>query len=155
MNTKTYENFSILLTKISLIALFIGAVILLCTGTWVVDLVVVYPSPFLQGTQRFMTMLILGYGIGFLSLIFIYHIYQLVSRFAKNLIFTAQNVRSLQLLGWEAAAITLLSLIIGVTCYIPVLLITAAGIALTLVIRVIRNAFGKAVELQDEVDFTI
>ncbi|KHD44122.1 DUF2975 domain-containing protein [Streptococcus hongkongensis] len=155
MTMKTYEDFSITLTKIALVALFIGAIILLSTGTWVVDLAIIYPSPLLRGTQRYLTMLILGYGIGFLSLIFIFHLYQLVSRFGHNLIFIIENVRTLQLLGWEAAAITLLSFIIGATTYIPVLLITAAGISLTLVIRVIRNAFGKAVELQDEIDYTI
>ncbi|MEQ9763510.1 DUF2975 domain-containing protein [Streptococcus sp. ZJ151] len=155
MNHNSYEDFSIVLTKICLIVLFIGAIILLSTGTWVVDLAIIYPSPLLQGTQRYITMLCLGYSIGLLSLIFLYHLFQLVNRIGKDLIFIELNVRSLQILGWEAAAITAISFLMGVTCYIPMLLITAAGIALTLVIRVIRNAFGKAVELQNDVDYTI
>ncbi|MEQ9809890.1 DUF2975 domain-containing protein [Streptococcus jiangjianxini] len=155
MNHNSYEDFSIILTKICLIVLFIGAIILLSTGTWVVDLAIIYPSPLLQGTQRYITMLCLGYSIGLLSLIFLYHLFQLVNRIGKDLIFIELNVRSLQILGWEAAAITAISFLMGVTCYIPMLLITAAGIALTLVIRVIRNAFGKAVELQNDVDYTI
>ncbi len=124
MKPQNYEDFSIVLTKICLISLFIGAVALLSTGTWVVDF-------------------------------FLYHLYSLVSRIGKEQIFIEKNVRCLQILGWEAAAITLLSFLMGVTCYIPMLLITASGLALTLVIRVIRNAFGKAVQLQDTVDFTI
>ncbi|MDY4761800.1 DUF2975 domain-containing protein [Streptococcus thoraltensis] len=155
MNHKSYEDFSIVLTKICLIVLFIGAVVLLSTGTWVVDLAIIYPSPLLKGAHRYMTMLVLGYSIGFISLIFLYHLFQLINRIGKGLIFIESNVRSLQRLGWEAAAITTISFLMGVTCYIPMLLITAAGIALTLVIRVIRNAFGKAIELQNDVDYTI
>ncbi|EGE53260.1 conserved domain protein [Streptococcus parauberis NCFD 2020] len=37
MKPQNYEDFSIVLTKICLISLFIGAVGLLSTGTWVVD----------------------------------------------------------------------------------------------------------------------
>lgn len=155
MKPQNYEDFSIVLTKICLISLFIGAVGLLSTGTWVVDLAIIYPSPFLHGSARYLSMLVIGYSIGFMSLIFLYHLYSLVSRIGKEQIFIEKNVRCLQILGWEAAAITLLSFLMGVTCYIPMLLITASGLALTLVIRVIRNAFGKAVQLQDTVDFTI
>lgn len=155
MQNKTHEDISVLLTKICLVGLFIGAVILLSTGTWVVDLAIIYPSPFLQGNYRYITMLVLGYTIGFLALFFLYHLFKLVNQIGKGLIFVEKNVRSLQIIGWEAATITVISFLMGILCYIPVLLITVAGIALTLVIRVIRNAFGKAVELQNDADYTI
>ncbi|HFR3551204.1 DUF2975 domain-containing protein [Streptococcus sp. A34] len=151
----TYEDWSISLTKTCLILLFLASILLMCTGTWVVDLVIIYPSPLLQGDTRYLTLLIFGYLLGFLALIFLFHLYQLVARIGKNQVFVAENVRSLQVLGWEMALATLISFGLGVTCYVPMLLITVAGLALTLVIRVVRNAFGKAVELQDEVDYTI
>lgn len=151
----TYEDWSIRLTKICLILLLIAAVGLMSTGTWVVDLAIIYPSPFLQGDSRYLTMIVLGYALGVLAIIFLIHLYQLVTRIGKEQVFIPQNVRSLQILGWEVGLATLISFLLGISCYIPVLLITVAGIALTLVIRVIRNAFGKAVELQDQVDYTI
>ena len=40
----------------------------------------------------------------------------------------------------------------GLTAYLPMLLVTVSCSILTLIIRVIRNAFGKAIELQDQVD---
>lgn len=151
----TYEDWSIRLTKYCLIILLIAAIGLMCTGTWVVDLAIIYPSPFLQGDSRYLTMLILGYLLGILAVVFLLHLYQLVSRIGNEQIFIPRNVRSLQLLGWEMGLATIISFLLGISCYIPVLLITVAGIALTLVIRVIRNAFGKAVELQEQVDYTV
>lgn len=151
----TYEDWSIRLTKLCLIGLFLAAIGLMCTGTWVVDLAVIYPSPILQGASRYWTLLVGGYTLGFLALIFLIHLYQLVTRIGHDQVFIPKNVRSLQLLGWEVGAASLISFLLGTSCYIPILLLTVAGIALTLVIRVIRNAFGKAVELQDQVDYTI
>lgn len=43
----------------------------------------------------------------------------------------------------------------GLTAYLPMLLVAVSCSLLTLIIRAIRNAFGKAVALQEEVDFTI
>ena len=43
----------------------------------------------------------------------------------------------------------------GLTAYLPMLMIAVSCSLLTLIIRVVRNAFGKAVELQEQVDYTI
>lgn len=155
MHTSSREDISILLTKICLISLLIAAIGLILTGTWVVELAIVYPSPLLEGQARFFTMLLGGHLLGIIALLFLVHLYQLVTRIGKGQVFIPKNVRSLQLLGWEVGLASLIAFLLGVTTYVPILLITVAGIALTLVIRVIRNAFGKAVELQDQVDYTI
>ncbi|MEY8462974.1 DUF2975 domain-containing protein [Streptococcus merionis] len=152
---ETHEDASIVLTKISLIVLFIASIALLCSGSWVVDLIVVHPSPFFEGSTRFWVLLISGYALGLLALICLAHLYILVSRIGKNQVFISQNVHSLRILGWEVALVALISLFMGMTAYLPMLLITVACSLLTLIIRVIRNAFGKAVELQNEVDYTI
>ncbi|MGT2754377.1 DUF2975 domain-containing protein [Streptococcus ovis] len=153
--TISQEDMSILLTKLSLIVLFIASLLLMCTGSWVVKLVIAHPSPFFEGDTRFWVLLSFGYVLGILALLCIVHLYQLVARIGHNHVFIPENVHSLRLLGWEVALVAVLSLFMGLTAYLPMLLITVACSLLTLIIRVIRNAFGKAVELQEQVDYTI
>ena len=68
---------------------------------------------------------------------------------------STQNVQYMRYLGWEVGTVALISLFMGLTAYLPMLLVTVSCSILTLIIRVIRNAFGKAIELQDQVDYTI
>lgn len=152
---KSHEDTSIKLTKFSLIALFLSSLLLIFSGTWIVDLIIVHPSPLLEGDSRFLLLLLLGYVLGIMALVFIFHLYQLVNRIGKNQVFILQNVQSLRWLGWETGIVAGISLIIGLSAYLPMLMITVASSLSTLIIRVIRNAFGKAVELQEQVDYTI
>ena len=76
-------------------------------------------------------------------------------RIGKNQVFIRQNVQYMRYLGWEVGMVTLISFFMGLTVYMPMLLVAVSCCILTLIIRVIRNAFGKAIELQEEVDYTI
>ena len=152
---KTAEDMSITLTKISISLLFIASIILIALGPWVVNLVIEFPSPFFQGATRFWILLLLGYVLGCLALTCIVHLYRLLSRIGKNQVFITQNVQYMRYLGWEVGTVALISLFMGLTTYLPMLLVTVSCSILTLIIRVIRNAFGKAIELQDQVDYTI
>ncbi|MBZ2066895.1 DUF2975 domain-containing protein [Streptococcus sanguinis] len=152
---KTAEDMSITLTKISISLLFIASIILIALGPWVVNLVIEFPSPFFQGETRFWTLLLFGYVLGCLALACIVHLYRLLSRIGKNQVFITQNVQYMRYLGWEVGTVALISLFMGLTAYLPMLLVTVSCSILTLIIRVIRNAFGKAIELQDQVDYTI
>ncbi|RSI16591.1 DUF2975 domain-containing protein [Streptococcus sanguinis] len=152
---KTTEDMSITLTKISISLLFIASIILIALGPWVVNLVIEFPSPFFQGEMRFWVLLLLGYVLGCLALTCIVHLYRLLSRIGKNQVFITQNVQYMRYLGWEVGTVALISLFMGLTAYLPMLLVTVSCSILTLIIRVIRNAFGKAIELQDQVDYTI
>lgn len=152
---KTAEDMSITLTKISISLLFIASIILIALGHWVVNLVIEFPSPFFQGEIRFWVLLLLGYVLGCLALACIVHLYRLLSRIGKNQVFITQNVQYMRYLGWEVGTVALISLFMGLTAYLPMLLVTVSCSILTLIIRVIRNAFGKAIELQDQVDYTI
>ena len=152
---KTAEDMSITLTKISISLLFIASIILIALGPWVVNLVIEFPSPFFQGEMRFWVLLLLGYVLGCLALTCIVHLYRLLSRIGKNQVFITQNVQYMRYLGWEVGTVALISLFMGLTAYLPMLLVTVSCSILTLIIRVIRNAFGKAIELQDQVDYTI
>ncbi|AGK71927.1 hypothetical protein I872_09235 [Streptococcus cristatus AS 1.3089] len=152
---KTAEDISIVLTKISLSILFIASIVLIAIGPWVVSLVIEFPSPFFQGESRYWILLLLGYVLGCLALTCIVHLYRLLSRIGKNQVFIRQNVQYMRYLGWEVGMVALISFFMGLTVYMPMLLVAVSCCILTLIIRVIRNAFGKAIELQEEVDYTI
>ena len=152
---KTAEDISIVLTKISLSILFIASIVLIAIGPWVVSLVIEFPSPFVQGESRYWILLLLGYVLGCLALTCIVHLYRLLSRIGKNQVFIRQNVQYMRYLGWEVGMVALISFFMGLTVYMPMLLVAVSCCILTLIIRVIRNAFGKAIELQEEVDYTI
>lgn len=151
----TREDISNKLTKISLIILFLTSIALMGIGSWIVTQVVEFPSPFFEGTLRFGILLGSGYLLGCLALACIIHLYQLLTRIGEDQVFIAQNVQYLRYLGWEVGLVALISLFLGLTAYLPMLLIAVSCSLLTLIIRVIRNAFGKAIELQEQVDYTI
>ncbi len=50
---KTAEDWSINLTKISISLLFIASTILIFLGPWIVNLIIVFPSPLVQGEARY------------------------------------------------------------------------------------------------------
>ena len=152
---KTAEDMSITLTKISISLLFIASIILIALGPWVVNLVIKFPSPFFPGESRYWILLLLGFVFGCLALTCIVHLYRLLSRIGKNQVFIRQNVQYMRYLGWEVGMVALISFFMGLTVYMPMLLVAVSCCILTLIIRVIRNAFGKAIELQEEVDYTI
>lgn len=149
------EDLSIKLTKISLIILFLASLGLLSTGRQIVNLVIEYPSILFEEQLRFWIMLASGYILGLIALSCIVHLYKLLTRIGENQVFIPENVQYLRYLGWEVGAVALISLFLGLTVYLPMLLIAVSCSLLTLIIRVIRNAFGKAVELQEDVDYTI
>ena len=75
---KTAEDWSISLTKISISLLFIASTILIFLGPWIVNLIIVFPSPLVQGEVRFWILLLLGYALGGLALTCIVHLYRLL-----------------------------------------------------------------------------
>lgn len=152
---KISESISVQLSKGYLISLFLASVLLLGSGSWVVKLIMVYPSPFLQGNNRFFTLLLLGYTLGLLALLFIAQLYLLVTRIGQNLVFIPKNVHALQQIGWTIGMASLVSFVMAIVAYLPLIILTIAGIALQLMVRVIRDAFAKAIALQDQVDYTI
>ncbi|MFU2193935.1 DUF2975 domain-containing protein [Streptococcus pluranimalium] len=153
--TPTKENISILLTKLALISLGLASFIMLFIGPWITRLVIEHRSPLFQDSIRFWVLLLLGYVLGALAISCIITLYQLITRIGNNHVFVSENVQSLRYLGWIVGAVALISLFMGLTAYLPMLLVAVSCSLLTLIIRVIRNAFGKAVALQEEVDFTI
>lgn len=152
---KSYEDISIRLTKLFLAVLFIASMIALSVGKQLVRQIMFLRSPLLTGNIRFYALLICGYSLGIFAIVFIIQMFRLVERIGRGEVFSERNVSSLQRIGWIVAVASLIALFAGLTCYTPVLAISIAGVFMTLIIRVIRNAFGKAVQMKNELDYTI
>ncbi|WP_164470909.1 DUF2975 domain-containing protein [Vaginisenegalia massiliensis] len=150
-----HENTSILLTKICLAIFFIVAILMLFNGPYLVAQFDGRSTPLFGGDLRRNLLLLSGYICGGLALLFISSFYRLIDRIGRDQVFTSENVTCLRYIGWEIQVVTLIALIMGLTCYLPLLAIAVAGGFMVLVLRVVRNAFGKAVAMQDELTYTI
>ena len=156
MNKKSYEeNVSIRITKAFIITLFLAAVGLCILGPTVVKVIMQTESPMLVDDARFWTMLICGYICAVILFIFLYVIYTMVNRIQKGEVFVVENVKALSLLSNLVLGVCIVSLLVGISCTYMLLIITVATAFVTPIIRVVKNAFGKAVEMQDELDFTV
>ena len=97
---KTAEDWSISLTKININILFVASIILIALGPWIVNLIIVFSSPLVQGESRFWILLLLGYALGGLALTCIVHLYRLLHHIGQDQVFIQQNVQYLRYLGF-------------------------------------------------------
>lgn len=152
---RTHEDFSILLTKIALILSLIAVFWLTLQGRFIVQQIMLLPGGRFGGALRFYFLLISGYSVAAIGVLCIYHLYVLVNNIGKEVVFVPENVRHLQIIGWLTLIFTIIALACGLTCYPPILYLGAMAGFMFLIIRVVRNIFGKAVEMQDELDYTV
>jgi hypothetical protein len=55
----------------------------------------------------------------------------------------------------DVTAAAVITLIIGVTCVLMLIAVTAMAVLMALIIRVVRDAFSRAAAMKDELDYTI
>lgn len=78
----------------------------------------------------------------------------LLHRIHKGNSFDAHNARLLAMIAWCCLAVAA-ACFVGGFFYVPFFLITAAMLFLFLIVRVVRNCFVTAAQLQEENDLTI
>lgn len=149
------ENVSIKITKIFIIIMSVIAVGMCFAGNWLVRLVMTKQSPLLEDSARYFTLLIGGYICATILFAFLYLLYKLVARIEKGEVFVSANVRALRILSNLVLGAGLVTFVLGITCSYMIFIITAATVFMTPIIRVVKNAFGKAVEMQEELDLTV
>lgn len=153
--TKGKEVLSIKVTKVFIVLMAFAAVVMCFCGPKIVRYVMDRPSPIIQGETRFYVMLICGYILAVITFIFLYMMYALVRRIGEGDVFTSRNVVSLQNISYLVILVCIVSLILGFTCAYMCLTISAAAAFMTAIIRVVKNAFGMALEMKDELDYTV
>ena len=153
---KAYEeNVSIKITKAFILLLAVVAVGMCIFGPKLVEIIMTKESPMIVGEARFYILLIGGYVCAIILFVFLFTLYVMVNRIQKGEVFVAENVRSLKNLSNLVLLACIVSFIVGITCTYMIFIITATTAFVTPIIRVIKNALGKAVEMQDELDYTV
>ncbi|MBO4456972.1 MAG: DUF2975 domain-containing protein [Butyrivibrio sp.] len=153
---KAYEeNVSIKITKAFILILAVAAVGMCILGPKLVGMIMTKDSPMIVGNARFLILLIGGYICATILFVFLFTLYAMVKRIQEGKVFVAENVSSLSKLSNLVLVACIVSFVIGITCTYMIFIITATTAFVTPIIRVIKNAFGKAVEMQDELDYTV
>jgi hypothetical protein len=80
---------------------------------------------------------------------------RLLAAIKRNEVFTAGNVRYLRLISWACFAAAFVLLIAGSLVHLLFLALAILATFFGVVLRVVKNLFAAAVELQDENNYTI
>lgn len=84
----------------------------------------------------------------------LYSLLNLLHRIDAGQVFITENVELLRRISWSCflgAAIALISMLY----YFPWFFVAVAAAFMGLIVRVVKNVFAQAVELQDEADHTV
>jgi hypothetical protein len=86
--------------------------------------------------------------------ILLYHLFGLLRRIEREQVFITDNVEYLRRISWSCFAGAGIG---GVSAfyYFPWIFVVIAAAFMGLIVRVVKNVLAKAVELQNEVDYTV
>lgn len=155
MNSKNSEALSIKVSKLAIFLVAVIAVAMCVLGPFLVKIIMTKESPLLTGTPRYLMMLIGGYICAAILFAFLFLLYGLISRIEAGNVFIPENVKALSNLARIVFAATVITGIIGICCTLMLLIVTATASFIIPIICVVKNAFGRAVEMKDELDYTV
>ena len=141
---------SILLTQAFLI-LFCAA--LLALDIFMFPVTQWYFGRIISGTKYQVTVTIL-YVCSMIGYVFLFCMWKLTSNIRKSEVFTDVNVRYLRIISW-------LCILVSLVCFAggfflrAFFLVSAAAAFMSLIVRVVKNAFQQAIAMKDELDLTI
>ena len=84
----------------------------------------------------------------------LYQLWRLLRNIRNGAVFTGQNVQRMRRISWccvWAAAICLASALY----YLPFVFVAIAASFMSLIVRIVKNAFQQAIAMKDELDLTI
>lgn len=123
----------------------------------------VFMSPFLDWYMnlRLMTsptikagMMVTLYALSIFAWLILAEMFLLLRNLKKAEVFTSKNVKILRIVSICLLVIALIS-IAGGFFYLPFFIVSVAAAFLTLIVRIVKNAFAEAVRMKEELDLTI
>lgn len=135
------------------ILIFMGVLIVIAvTGPWLTRWFIGFSRAELEETvPYFIATIYTGF---FPAAYLLYSLLRLLGRIEAEQVFIKENVELLRRISWSCfvgAAISLVSTFY----YFPWVFLFIAASFMGLIVRVVKNVVAKAVELQDEVDYTV
>ncbi len=149
------EILSIKITKLFIVLLAVITVIMSYYGPTIVRFVMLGKTPMLPDVVRFWVLLVAGYICASIFLVFLYLLFKLVGRIEKGEVFVKGNLNILNTLSNLVLLACVITFVVSLTCDYLTFVLTVATAFVTPVIRVVKNAFGKAVEMKNELDLTV
>lgn len=146
------EKKSIALSKLGVLIFMLLILIAAVFAPWMVAWLINYSQAHLAGKELLFYFTLYTGCIP--AMLLLYELYQLLQRISKGDVFVTANVGGLRRISWYSilgGGVCLLSALY----YIPFLLIAFAAAFVGIIVRVVKNVFAQAVELQQEVDYTI
>ncbi len=146
---------SIKLTRIMIVVFFAVLVAMDCSGMYLAR--VLYDTVYSLNREIASAGLILGliYVCSIPAYITLYCLYRLVVNIEKGQVFIAENVAGLRLVSWCCVFVSVVCFLSGAIIWFTLLVISAAAGFMALIVRVVKNIFEHAIEMKDELDFTI
>ncbi|MBS4030661.1 MAG: DUF2975 domain-containing protein [Clostridiales bacterium] len=143
---------SLNLSKLCLLVFMSGLIGTIVTAPWLTRWFLNFSRAELQGTKSFFLATIYVGGIP--AGILLYNLFRLLRRIEQEQVFITDNVDYLRWISWSCfmgAGIGTVSAFY----YFPWIFVAVAAAFMGLIVRVVKNVLAKAVELQNEVDYTI
>lgn len=106
----------------------------------------------LQGTEPFFLATIYAGAVPAAYLLF--SLFRLIRRIEAEQVFITENVERLRRISWSCFVGAGISFV-SAFYYFPWVFVAVAAAFMGLIVRVVKNVVAKAVELQDEVDYTV
>lgn len=122
------------------------------SAPWIVQRFLVFSRADLVGTKAFFLTTIYFGSVPAAVLLFC--LYRLLYRIEIEQIFITSNVECLRRISWSCFAGSVICLV-SVSYYFPWIFVAVAAAFMGLIVRVVKNIVAQAVELKNEVDFTV
>ena len=105
-------------------------------------------------SENIMFIMPLYYGFCVPMYVALFSLNRLLAAVKRDEVFTAKNVRYLRIISWACIAAGLV-LLIGAFISIAFIVLAIIAVFFGIILRVMKNLFAAAVELQDENNYTI
>lgn len=143
---------SIVLSKICVVLFLVILCAVAVSGPWLFESLLQRVRPALQDIRNYFFITVYSGAIPAAFLLI--RLSALLRRIEKDEVFVEKNVAALRHISWCCFTGAVISLV-SAFYYFPWLIVGAAAAFMGLIVRVVKNVVAKAVELQNEADFTI
>lgn len=142
---------SIVLSRICVV-LFALLLAALDTGAyWLVGLFIRLRSMPGQTCVFMMTSIYAGSVFGWITL---WMLWKLLGNMSSGRVFVSANVRAMRTVSWCCAAVAVVCAL-STLYYLPFLVAAMAAAFMALIVRIVKNAFQSALEMKNELDYTV
>ena len=149
------ESRSIRLTRVCTLALIAVCVCMVAAGVPISRFFIDRGFIAVRGRWALPLCLLAGYLCAAAALAMLVVMYRFLGRLEKGEVFSRANVRSLRRIGFCCAAGGLFSLLAGIALLHEFLYVALAAGFMTLIVRIVKNAFEQAVRMKEELDYTV